>query len=148
MTKSIGDGRTYQNELGAFLRRCELDATLPGFCGEYQSVEWLERDRLRAYPKTTLPACRILVGAGSQSFIQQRRTVNEGSPASSWKAMKVNTLPREDSNVHGSRISWKTVPGFLKIKWKYQQPPRGRTGDSTPWLLPLITRTLTGPSCP
>jgi hypothetical protein len=33
------------------------------------------------------------------------------------------------------------------LTWKYQHPPRGRTGDSFPWLFPLITRT-SGPSGP
>lgn len=33
------------------------------------------------------------------------------------------------------------------MTWKYQHPPRGRTGDSCPWLFPLITRT-SGPSGP
>jgi hypothetical protein len=35
----------------------------------------------------------------------------------------------------------------LNFTWKYQQPPSGRTGDSVPWLFPLITR-ISGPSGP
>ena len=34
------------------------------------------------------------------------------------------------------------------MPWKYQQPPRGLTGDSTPYVLPLMTLILVGPSLP
>jgi len=46
------------------------------------------------------------------------------------------------------RMSWKILPLFLNITWKYQHPPRGLTGDSIPWLLPLMTLIDTGPSGP
>lgn len=39
-------------------------------------------------------------------------------------------------------------PCLSKMTWKYQQPPSGRTGDSTPWLLPLMTLIFTPPSGP
>jgi hypothetical protein len=42
----------------------------------------------------------------------------------------------------------KTLLAFLKIMWKYQQPPKGRTGLSTPWALPLIILISMGPSGP
>jgi hypothetical protein len=45
------------------------------------------------------------------------------------------------------RRVWKIFPGCLNFAWKYQHPPSGRTGESFPWLFPLITR-ISGPSGP
>lgn len=46
------------------------------------------------------------------------------------------------------RMSWNMVAPFFINMWKYQHPPSGRTGDSTPWLFPLMTLILILPSLP
>jgi len=48
-----------------------------------------------------------------------------------------------------SRMSWNIVaPDFSMVTWKNQHPPSGRTGDSIPWLFPLMTLTFIWPSEP
>ena len=51
-------------------------------------------------------------------------------------------------DVHLGGKSWNTDDLPEKMRWRYQHPPRGRTGDSTPKLLPLMILILTGPSGP